>query len=240
MLNRRQRPIPTPFGVDQIRKDVAIERLAVDLIKTHDVFLKKLDTLIGIVPDVEELKRIIDRKIGPMGPMGPRGPKGDSVKGEPGLVGAPGRTPIKGIDYMTDDDIEELAQKAAKLVKVKDGKDAQIDEEKVMGIIKKKKIHAKDVTGLEQTTSAFYNQLIARGGYLHGGGGSSSSGTGYQSATGTVNGSNKNFSFTSAPNVVVVDGVPLQKTQKDGTVNWTGGSTITLTVAPNYDIYASA
>lgn len=58
------------------------------------------------------------------------------------------------------------------------------------------------------------------------------------SATGTVDGSNTIFVFASAPNLIVVDGVPKQKVQSDGTVNWTGTTTVTLTVAPNYDIYA--
>lgn len=67
-----------------------------------------------------------------------------------------------------------------------------------------------------------------------GGGG----GGGYQSATGTVDGSNKIFDFSTEPNAIVVDGISMQKVQSDTTVNWTGTTTITLTVAPNFDIYA--
>lgn len=64
--------------------------------------------------------------------------------------------------------------------------------------------------------------------------------TGYQQATGTVDGVNLAFSFTTAPNVVVVDGRTMQKVQSDGTVNWTGTTAITLVIAPNFDIYACA
>lgn len=70
---------------------------------------------------------------------------------------------------------------------------------------------------------------------------SASGGTGFQTPTGTVNGSNKVFVFTNAPSAVVVDGGrAIQKTSSDGTVNWTGTTTITLSVAPNFDIFGIA
>lgn len=74
----------------------------------------------------------------------------------------------------------------------------------------------------------------------HGGGGSGGSGSGgYQATlTGAVNGVNPTFSFTNAPNVVVVDGVPRQKVQSDGTINWSGTTTITLSIAPTFDVFA--
>lgn len=60
---------------------------------------------------------------------------------------------------------------------------------------------------------------------------------GFQRPTGTVNGSNAAFVFTLAPNVISVDGNTMQATASDGTVNWTGTTTITLSVAPNFDIF---
>lgn len=61
---------------------------------------------------------------------------------------------------------------------------------------------------------------------------------GYQAPTGIVNGVNQTFIFTVAPNVISVDGgSPIRKTQSDGTVNWTGTTTIVLTIAPNFDIF---
>ncbi len=57
--------------------------------------------------------------------------------------------------------------------------------------------------------------------------------------TGTVNGTNTIFVFSSAPSIIVVDqGRQMQKVSSDGTVNWTGTTTIVLAIAPNYDIYA--
>lgn len=70
------------------------------------------------------------------------------------------------------------------------------------------------------------------------GGGSS----GYQAVTGgAVDGSNAVFTWATAPKVIVVDqGRPMQKVSSDGTVNWTGTTTTTLAVAPNFDIFATA
>lgn len=68
----------------------------------------------------------------------------------------------------------------------------------------------------------------------------STSGGGFLAATGTVNGTNLDFTFSSAPSIIVVDGVPRQKTQSDGTVNWTGTTSITLVVAPTFDVYGVA
>lgn len=57
-------------------------------------------------------------------------------------------------------------------------------------------------------------------------------------ATGTVNGSNTAFTFTSAPSVIVVDqGRTMQQVSSDGTVNWTGTTSVTLSIAPNFDIF---
>lgn len=57
--------------------------------------------------------------------------------------------------------------------------------------------------------------------------------------TGDVDGINTVFTFASAPSVIVVDeGRTMQKVQKDGiTTNWTGTTVITLSIAPEFDIY---
>lgn len=66
---------------------------------------------------------------GDTGPQGPQGPKGDTgetgpqgpagadgAKGDTGPAGADGKTPVKGTDYFTDADKEEVAQSAAESV----------------------------------------------------------------------------------------------------------------------------
>lgn len=69
-----------------------------------------------------------------------------------------------------------------------------------------------------------------------------SSGSGFQlPLTGAVNGTNKTFTWTTAPNALGVDGGVLQKTeQTGGTVNWTGTTTTVLAVAPTRAICALA
>ena len=65
-----------------------------------------------------------------------------------------------------------------------------------------------------------------------------SGGSGYQvPLSGGLTGTN---TWATAPNVIVVDGVPMQKTRTDGTPNWTGTTTTVLTALPAYDVFASA
>lgn len=68
----------------------------------------------------------------------------------------------------------------------------------------------------------------------------SASGSGFQlPISGVVNGSNTSFSFTLAPNAIVVDGVVLTRvTNRQGspTTNWTGTTSIVLAIAPNDNI----
>jgi len=67
---------------------------------------------------------------------------------------------------------------------------------------------------------------------------SGGTGSGYQAPlTGGLTGTN---TWTTAPSVLVVDGIPMQKVRTDGTVNWTGTTTTVLTVAPSFDVFATA
>ncbi len=58
-----------------------------------------------------------------------------------------------------------------------------------------------------------------------------------QPLTGALN--QGTFTWTTAPNVIVVDEVPRQKVQSDGTVNWTGTTTTVLTQWPSSDIFST-
>jgi hypothetical protein len=69
--------------------------------------------------------------------------------------------------------------------------------------------------------------------------GTVSTGTGYQQPlTGAVDGVNQTFTWATAPNILLVDGAVIQKVQQDGTINWTGGSTTILLVAPTFSLAA--
>lgn len=60
-----------------------------------------------------------------------------------------------------------------------------------------------------------------------------------QIPSGTVNGANRTFVFSTAPNVIVLDnGNFMNRVSSDGTVNWTiVGTTVTLNQAPLFNIY---
>lgn len=66
---------------------------------------------------------------------------------------------------------------------------------------------------------------------------SSSGGGGFQAPlSGGLTGTN---TWTTAPNVIVVDGGrAMQKVSTDGTVNWTGTTTTILIINPNFDVFA--
>ena len=72
-----------------------------------------LDSLIGPKGDIGPQGPKGDKgpkgDIGPQGPqgdIGPQGPKGD--KGPQGATGKNGTTPLKGVDYWTESDIQEI------------------------------------------------------------------------------------------------------------------------------------
>ena len=70
---------------------------------------------------------------------------------------------------------------------------------------------------------------------------STSAGAGFQAPTGgSVDGANKDFTFATEPNALSVDGLILRKTASDSTTNWTGTTAVSLTVAPNFDIFGVA
>lgn len=181
------------------------------------------------------------------------------------IPGENGYTPIKGVDYFdgipgkNGEDGKTPAKKELlnliiplipKVKNGEDGKSVSVDE--VINGIKSlkgkeaeefgKKLGAMiDISFLRNAQTFMYNgKRYKIEELMHGGGSSSSTSSGYQVPTGTVNGVNTVFVFTTEPNAIVVDGVSINKTSSDGTVNWTGTTTITLTVAPNFNIYATA
>lgn len=71
---------------------------------------------------------------------------------------------------------------------------------------------------------------------------SSSGGSGLNQLTktaGNVDGNNTIFSWSGTPIIIITDQQrTMQKVSIDTTVNWTGTSTTTLTIAPNFDLIA--
>lgn len=192
----------------------------------------------------------------------------DGQDGE-SIVGPPGPKPIAGVDYPIPKNGEDgyTPVKEVDYFDGKAGKDGSPDTaEEIVAKINSvlpdgPKINAEQILDLP-TYEGFMAYLKAKKWFVtkaelenkllnqpakgpldqrwHGGGATSTGG--YQAPTsGVVNGVNTIFVFTTAPNVIVVDqGRAMRATSSDGTVNWIGTTTITLTVAPIFDIYAVA
>jgi hypothetical protein len=204
------------------------------------------------------------------------------MKGEKGGVGNDGYTPIKGKDYWTDSEVNQVIAyilslatpkkgvhyfdgqsiKGEKGVAGKDGRDGKNGRDgKDAVIVDTKELIKPFEKKLESGMALIQGRIKLIDQRWHGGGLSKVShdgtltgdgtpsnplvaiggtgGSGYQAPlTGGLTGTN---TWTTAPNVIVVDGVSMQKTRTDGTVNWTiAGLTTTLTITPLYDIFASA
>ena len=69
----------------------------------------KVKTVNGFEPD-ETGNVVIEGGLGEPGPQGPQGPQG--------APGEPGKTPVKGVDYFTQADRQEIADQAAQLVEI--------------------------------------------------------------------------------------------------------------------------
>lgn len=182
----------SPIQIEALKRTEVEKALMVkimgDLVKMHQELLKKAEEL-------EVLAEKVNKKEGPMGPKPQKGvdyytakelaevieyledkiddlKKPDEKKVSELVLSKikqpkDGSTPIKGKDYFTKEDKEELIEKLiSRLPKEK-------EEEDIFDKIEKhptRKLTTKHIDGLEQTLSAFDLQLRSKGGYLHGGG----------------------------------------------------------------------
>lgn len=100
--NRGIFPPNLPPAVLELAKERANQKLARDLIDVHDKFINKL----------EEVNETIYQRVGPKGEQG-----------------APGKTPEKGVEYFTNDELRTIIDYLASTVKVpndgRDGKDGR-------------------------------------------------------------------------------------------------------------------
>lgn len=164
-----------------------------------------------------------------------KGEKGDSIKGEQGENG-------------TSVDADVLVEHILSLIpKPKDGdhgKDAVVDEESIIkGVIKRiQKEKSLDLSHIKGAQTFIKNGVQYKIEELMHGAGSSSGGTFSVliPTSGVINGINTVFTFASAPSVIVLDnGNAMNRVSADGTVNWTiSGTTVTLSQAPNFNLYA--
>lgn len=169
---------------------------------------------------------------GPKGDVGPQGPRGEQGKAIVGPKGDKGDTGAAGISPSIEAIISELKKLPISFKDLKDAPDLT-DLPKLIHFLKSGGFRGGGDTIAAGTNVTITNVNGVKTVNATGGGGS-----GYQAPlSGGLTGTN---TWTSAPNVIVVDGVPRQKTSTDGTVNWTGTTTTVLTITPTFDLYASA
>jgi len=105
------------------------------------------------------------------------------------------------------------------------------------------KVEMRVIKGLALALKNLQRAIREKGGGRQiAGSGATTGGLTKLEATGTVDGltnptPNRVFTFTTAPVIIYIDSVPYQKVQSDGTVIWTGTTTVTLIKAPNYDVF---
>lgn len=183
------------------------------------------------------------------GKPGDRGPKGD--KGDSGRNGEDGATPVKGIHYFTEQEINAIKLEVTEDVKKHipaSVEPLRVDMELAKQIVQLMHLlPEQDKLEVSKGIRNAQSFIFGKNKYqiselMHGGGSSSSGSSGYQVPTsGLVNGTNTVFTWATAPNVIVLDnGNAMNKVSADGTVNWTGTTTTTLNQAPNTNIYATA
>lgn len=237
-----------------IKRDEVIMKLSMQVIAVHEKLIAKLD----------EINNAINKKVGPIGPrglQGIQGPKGesgndgavtnineivDSVMSriKPAKDGKDGFTPIKGIDYLTQEDYKLITDYVIKKIP----KQKQVTSEDLLHLFTKKKISTKHIDGLEQTLSAFSSQLGR--GYLHGAGDTVKAGSGItiisnsdgtktivstgggssvEVPVGVVNGVNTTFTVSNTPKYIITE----QGNAIDGFGYTYLAGTITMTIAPS-------
>lgn len=199
--------------------------------------------------EIEEILKIVDAKIRTFerGLKGEKGARGE--QGLPGLNGRHGRdgyTPVKGKDYFTNEDINEIVFKTLLKIKVpKDGISPKMADI-VNAVLKEIKLPERD----DIVSKKELVEFLRRGGF-RGGGDTISAGTGITiteingikqistngsaalsilTATGTVDDSNVTFTFASVPVLININGsFYAAGSTVGGVAVWTNvGTTITL------------
>lgn len=170
----------------QLRRDTILATHLKELDKKHVALLSSVATVKSLV----EINQQHISRIGRL-PKGDKGDKGDiglrglaGKDGKDGRDGKDGKTLIKGVDYNTKADKEEIVLNTlARIRQPKDGENAVVDEEKIAKraaeLIKEQgMLETKDIKGLSGEISSYRNQLAMKQAGQHGGGDTVVAGTG--------------------------------------------------------------
>ncbi len=146
-----------------------------------------------------------------------------TIKGNPTVRGTDGKTPIRGIDYFTQEDINNL-------------KAELLDPEHIKQIVKAMhslpEVDKLEVSkGIRNANSFIYNGTkYGTHELLHGGGNTTSSSFSIIAVAGTINDSNTSFTASSEPVLLNINGAFYQ--ESGGAITWTYvAGTITTSVA---------
>lgn len=169
-----------------IQRQELLARGLAEVNKKHDVLNKHVVVVKALVEDHKrEVSRVTKLPKGDKGDKGNIGPRGITGKdGRDGKDGKDGKTPVKGVDYNTKADKEELiVSTLSRIRQPKDGEKAVVDEakiaENVIDLIKEKELLTTDnVKGLRNELSSYRNQMARKQAGQHGGGDTVVAGTG--------------------------------------------------------------
>lgn len=172
--------------------------------------------------EIREIFSIIEQKISTFerGLKGERGLQGE--RGQKGESGKDGYTPLKGLDYFTTEEINDIVFKVlSKIKQPKDGVSPNVDDV-VNEVLKKVKLPDNS----ENVTKTELVNFLKRGGYRGGGLSTvstdstltgdgtlanplsvvASGGITILTATGTIDDTNTTFTFVSKPVEIVING----------------------------------
>lgn len=195
MNTQRKSPLPLE-SIYQIKRDAALMKAAQDILRVYDQFSGKIDEFNAIIagkfgpkgdkgdkPTPQEVRDHLMQIVPQMLPditenhlkslIAPLIP--EVSDGEDGEDGDDGYTPQKGVDYMTDDDIAEIASKASELTQI-----PEIDHTMILGALNKARkpvLKPEHIEGIQQLFSKILDDRGVRG-YVHGGGDTVKAGTG--------------------------------------------------------------
>lgn len=205
-----------------------------------------------VTTTVKTLKeKMKDGDPGKKGDKGDEGKPGKSIKGNKGDKGDDGYTPVKGKDYFDGEkgdkgdigDLRDLSPHEIRNALELLFEDERLDARYIKGLPvwdKAPMMHTPSILNLPDVQAvgiSIGQTLVWNGVYFAPGNSGSGGSSGFQQATGTVNGTNKVFTFSVAPTAIIVDGATLQQTEQGGTINWTGTTNVTLAVAPTQSIF---
>lgn len=172
----------------QLKREETLARNQKAIFEIHEKVLQEVGTVKSLADEVRsQMKRIVALPKGDKGDPGKPGRDARGLPGKDGVDGAPGKdgyTPIKGKDYFTKNEKEELTVSILQRIRLpKDGETPVVDydlaaKKTVELIIKEQLLDTNSIKGLRNEISSYRNQLAMKQAGQHGGGDTVTAGSG--------------------------------------------------------------